>query len=206
MPLDIQVGTLADRLRQLLKLSGRIPLRLDETTVPVAIAADASEPPYATEPVLSWLSNSSAAVAGEFSALAIALPTTADGSLVVDKIFITNDGVAARAYQIVLDHISLLGTLTDFGPFTRVNALDSRILAGNVLQSAPPHQLVGSDAGGPHLGFLLFVNLIVPANSVLRVDGPWVLPPGGAVAVWNLVANTNVIATFGARWYAGVRG
>lgn len=46
MALTFQVGELTARLRRGLILRGRTPFGLDETVVPVVIAADMSQPPY----------------------------------------------------------------------------------------------------------------------------------------------------------------
>jgi hypothetical protein len=50
MPLPIQLGELANRVRRALDTRGRLPLALDETIVPVVLIADADEVPYALDP------------------------------------------------------------------------------------------------------------------------------------------------------------
>jgi hypothetical protein len=51
MPLPIQLGELANRVRRALDTRGRLPLALDETVVPVVLIADADEVPYALDPI-----------------------------------------------------------------------------------------------------------------------------------------------------------
>lgn len=51
MPLQIQLGEIANRLRRALGVTGRIPTALDETVVPVAIVADSWDVPFALDPV-----------------------------------------------------------------------------------------------------------------------------------------------------------
>lgn len=211
MPLDIQTGLLADRLRQLLRLSGRIPLRLDEVTVPVVLAGSGTGVPYATDPVHFMQPIESPAVALETSGAGIALRPDTPGSLVVDAILLSNPGSAAALYRVIYDSYARLtdvaiAGLTDFGNVPKVNGLDPLALEANTEQSTGPVELVGTDGGLGVPAGREVLDATVTLESSLIVPGPIVLPPGGAVAVWPNVVNLAVRPTFYGRYFAGVQG
>jgi len=201
MPLETQFGEVADRLRSFFKITGRIPSQLDEVLVPVAQVVDIGAPPYAIDPVLFQVRNTSAAVAAKNSALAIALPESASGTMVVDRVHVEG-GAAAFSASLILDNYTLLvaAGLVDFGPITRINGLSQRTLAANVVQSTVPTILIGSNAA-VHTGFEVerAVQLI---NTDSQMLGPWVLPPGGALALWCNNLNNAIGASFKGRYFA----
>lgn len=51
MPLPIQLGELANRIRRAFDVRGRMPLALDETVVPVLIVGDATDFPFSLDPL-----------------------------------------------------------------------------------------------------------------------------------------------------------
>jgi len=89
VPITIQLGDIANRLRRAFDVRGRIPTALDETIVPVAIVRDAGQVPYALDP-LSWATNMD--VTGTASNLG--------------TIAITNEGPAGSVAVVELLHLA----------------------------------------------------------------------------------------------------
>lgn len=204
MPMTSQFGEVADRLRSFFKITGRIPSTVDEVVVATASVANIGDPPYALEPVLFQFRNVSAAVAVKNSAIAVATPESATGTMIVDRIHIEG-GAAAFSASLILDNYSLLVTagLTDFGPITRINGLSQATLRANVVQSTVPTVLIGS-AAAPHVGFEV-ERSVLAVNTDIQLLGPWVLPPGGALAVWCNTVNLAVGASFKGRYFPQTR-
>ena len=51
MPLDLQFGDLATRIARAFRVKGRIPIKLDEMMVPVAVAQSLDRDPFRQEPI-----------------------------------------------------------------------------------------------------------------------------------------------------------
>lgn len=98
MPLDIQVGDVAERLRRFFDLRGRIPGRLDEVVVPVINLGDLSKPPYSRDPLSGWHLGAQGAVAAEISMVGL-LPQGAD-KLVIKQLWLVNDTAGAITYEL----------------------------------------------------------------------------------------------------------
>lgn len=98
MPLQIQLGELADRLRRALLVKGRLPLALDETVVPVVSLGDASQAPYAKDPALGSSRHTRAALAANFSH--IGWQAAVGSILCVDSVLISNPNAAPSTIRV----------------------------------------------------------------------------------------------------------
>jgi len=206
MPVPIQFGGVVDRLRSFLRLTGRAPLQLDDTVVPVVITGDVGRVPYAVEPVHFSVNMVQNAVAAQMGCGAVGLPATATGCAVIDECISSLDPVAAASYrQLVLDHIANLTAvgLTVTSQVPRVNLLNPQTLLANVLQSSACVFLTGSRAT-PLLGTAV-ASWIANPGTVFTIRGPWVLPPGGALGFWQVAVNVRVDVTFRGRYFPDVQ-
>lgn len=102
MPQPIQQGTVADRLRNFLRLSGRIPVQLDENVVPIVNVQDLSQPPWRTQDVDFGVNVNGAAVAAVNTHVGLEVPVGIPGVAVVDTIYFQNSTGAAVAYSITV--------------------------------------------------------------------------------------------------------
>lgn len=209
MPQPIQRGSLAERLRQLLRLSGRIPLQLDENVVPIVLTDQVNLPPWRLSPTIFANFNTSAAVAAENSFLGWGVRAGDFGVMVVKRIAVDNLGAATAAnISIVRNSLAaLLATGTDFSPTERMEQLDPKQVIANVAQ---PVGIVGPIIG-TNPGIVLGVELErqrlqTGANAPTRIvfEGPYVLPAGTAISVWRQVVNEALSAHIYGEFYPDV--
>lgn len=101
MATDVGTGTVADRLRNFLRLTGRIPLKMDEMVVPVVNAQQLDQPPWRTADQ-NWGCELTSATpaAGFFACAGVELPARAAGVCRVTGILLGNAAAAARSYDI----------------------------------------------------------------------------------------------------------
>lgn len=168
MPLDIQVGDIAERLRRFLDLRGRIPARLDEIVVPTISLGDLARPPYSRDPLSGWHLGAFGAVAGEISMVGL-LPQGAD-KLVIKKLVIVNDTAGAITYEVYV------GSTISASPTLRGIAAVNLPRAGSGLR--PMCTTNGWDDADPALpaGAQRIGAFRVGANSSLCVEyGDWVI-------------------------------
>lgn len=201
MPLDIQAGGLAAKLRRLMGVRGRLPLRLDEQLVPTTEVGPALGAPYRTAgdafDVATW--HSQAAVAGQFPFVGIWLPLTSSGALVVRHVLLQTTGTA--------DTFGLwLGNTTDYiasqvlpasdivitenFPAVSAAGVTPFVLGGNV-KGANAAQGIGKRISTHRLA--LDASLVVPVSVTLR--------PGWTLAVWRGTVNTVCEASFWGTYY-----
>lgn len=96
MPLGIQQGELADRLRRLTDARGRIPLMLDETVVPVVLLGHAGELPYAEDPAEAAGQIEQAAVVGVQSTIAICNQGPKGSAFLLEELWLSNSVAGGR--------------------------------------------------------------------------------------------------------------
>jgi len=203
MPLDIQVGDLADRARRFMRLVGRIPFRLDETVVPVATLGALDQPPYRS---LSGPRNfgaraNAAAIALNFTNLCCVGPGSeiqppATGAVRITQIHIRNGTAGALSYRcgIVLNPFGFAGALLEA---VSVN-LENPLAAAAAFPQLPPRLV--SFGQIVELGFTPWVMIVPPLESVIvpcdmTVYGAW------AVYVACTTVNNSVDASFLGTWY-----
>jgi hypothetical protein len=204
MPLDIQRGAFADSLRSLMRLSGRIPLRLDESVIATAIIADASKPPYIETPLYWSVGSAVGAVAGENSYAYVGQVVNAPGCLVVDRI-IVGGGAAAYTGTVRLDDLTLVdagGATVGPTPF-QVNQIERARVLGVNYQTIAAQSLYGTEAAltGQEL-----MRAVAPISSTLILEGPWVAPAGVCIGWVAAAVNTAIAVSFNGRYFPDVVG
>jgi hypothetical protein len=201
MPLDIQAGGVGAKLRRLMGVRGRLPLRLDEQLVPVTEVGPNLGAPFRTAgdafEVSTW--HSQAAVAAQFPFVGIWLPLTSSGALRVWQVLLQTTGTA--------DTFGLwIGNTTDYIASQSLPANDIVIVENYPAVSAAgvtPFVLGGNVKGtnvaqgiGKRISthrLALDASLMVPVNVTLR--------PGWTLAAWRGTVNTVCEATFFATYY-----
>src|SRR5687768_1210512 len=114
MPQPIQAGTVADRLRNFLNLTGRIPVQMDENVVPVANVQSLGEPPWRTEDVDCFAYASSPAVAARFGMVAFRMPAGATGALVIRRVVIASGATTHGASLAIWSNVENEATIANY--------------------------------------------------------------------------------------------
>jgi hypothetical protein len=101
MPLVTQQGSVADRLRNFFRVTGRIPAGLDETVVPVANIQYLGEPPWRTQDADFAVHGNVAAVAAVNSHIGVVMPGRTNGVAVVQEVSVRNNTAATAEYSLL---------------------------------------------------------------------------------------------------------
>jgi len=201
MPLDIQQGEVADRLRKFFRLSGRIPATLDETVVPVAILQSLDQPPWRLTAQRGAAYIIKTLVAAEQLAIAVQHPLAVSGRTVVDKVFVSNEEATTGFYSI------------GYGSMDYVTGIENVVTIPNVEQPGPPPggapttklaKLPINTAtfhGGNQNVSRNVGHLTCPATDTRVLDGLWVLSPGWQLMVWNELAGIPTRTGFHLTYY-----
>jgi hypothetical protein len=213
MPLDIGHAEIANRLRRLLRIRGRIPTRLDENVIPTVAIGSSDRPPWRQSPVIFADMNTAGAVAAENSAIAATLPASDLGVMVIWRIWADGVGNAASANVslIMHSHAALLAELSDFSPqLRRYENLDPALIISNTAQASGVHMLVGSipSASYPLLGAEIdrarLPGAAVGSETRVVFQGPYVIPAGGGLYIARTSANESLTAGFYGEYYPDV--
>lgn len=101
MATDIGTGSVADRLRNFLRITGRLPLKLDEMVVPVMVGQQLDSAPWRTsDQNFAAMLTSATPAAGFFAAVGVELPIRVSGVARITGILLGNAAAAARSYDI----------------------------------------------------------------------------------------------------------
>lgn len=166
MPIPIQQGGIADRLRNFARLVGRAGTALDEIVVPVLQVQQLDQPPYRTAE-RKWRSYlSRAPVAAVYGVVGVVLPERVGGAAVIEQIILSNPAAGASEYQLIL--------------------IDSPavVLANYASQFVVDVEQMADTASGT-----------VPRTAPVIFSGTTATAPAGweALAIFRLVANETVI-------------
>jgi hypothetical protein len=195
VPTEIQRGELSDRLRRFLGLTGRIPLQMDETVVPIANVQDLASPPYRLLERGFSGSDEIAAAVGFPSMIALTLPKQLAvglperGALVVSQLTLWNPnaGAAAMTYRVSFNLTAawtLRQQVFDLDRVVNANGTDVRLPA--VLRSNNGIAVVGFE--------LDRFTLLASEGLIVDLNPPIVLGPG----VELIIAGQNNAITRGA--------
>jgi hypothetical protein len=202
MPLDIQQGGYADKLRRALGVRGRMPLRLDESVVPVVQVQDLDRPPYRSDAQEFGTNVFATGMAAVFNFGAIGLATSQPGAIVVDGLWVTSG--AADAYSVVI------GTEVDY------NAIDSAPIQltkncehygdpSRAVAGALPFDLPIRTFWGRHASLRLaapsLMSFRVGAGDDKLIPWRWILRPGWVLAVWRSTVNLEIDVNFHGTYY-----
>jgi len=107
VPLDTQNGSVADRLRNFFKLTGRVPAPLDDVVVPVANLVDLDGPPWRTADE-NWSTSAltQPALAANVSYAGVWMPRGMKGVAVVKQVVLENEDAAAQTFFIAFVRIT----------------------------------------------------------------------------------------------------
>jgi hypothetical protein len=203
VPLDIQTGGFAEKMRRALGVRGRMPFRLDETVIPTVEVNRLDLPPYRTDASDFATNIDITQVAAEFAFGGVKLPASSAGAVVIDQLMVTSE--AADSYSVFLGNspdyeatASLVGTQNVWN----VESMP-RGAAGVGAFTLPFNQnLRGTD---PVLGIgsLLFSFRMV-ANENLWIPLRATLRPGWAIALWRRTVNTPINCSWFGTYYPNV--
>lgn len=194
MPLDIQSGELADRLRRFFRLTGRIPTVLDETLVPTVNVQDLDQPPWRSRSNDACAAVAISAVAAEVNACAIAMAPAASGRFVLDSILVKNTTAAIRDLSIAylttafvtgIQNVVQVPNVEVPGPFQPVAP---GVLPRLGLTTCTYHQ---ATVNGEIIG-----RISVPIGETFRWENRLTLMPGWQIAVWHETVNQDLRVTF----------
>jgi hypothetical protein len=101
MPLDSQNGSVADRLRNFFRITGRIPSPVDETVVPTANLVDLDGPPWrTTDENFQTSALNAQPVAAQFGYAGVYMPRNTLGVAVIKQIQLINATAAVQIFDI----------------------------------------------------------------------------------------------------------
>lgn len=96
MPITIQLGDIANRLRRAFEIRGRIPTALDETVVPTALVRDAGVLPFALDPSEAAGFASVTPTAGQQATIALSNQGPVGSVFLLDELWLSNSVDLAR--------------------------------------------------------------------------------------------------------------
>jgi hypothetical protein len=196
MPLDIQTGGFADKIRRALGVRGRMPLRLDETVVPVVNTGTLDQPPYRTDGTDFVCNVDMSAVAAKFTWGGIQLPPSVPGALVVEGMYVVNLG-AADSYTLFLGSQRSYDAIDTAAPTQNpinVEHYPPEGLAVNPRSMPFNQNTKGADAVLGLGELLMTIRLLTDTGIYLPVR--FTLRPGWAAAWWRRTVNLGVNVTF----------
>lgn len=199
MPLEIQSGDIAERLRRFFRLTGRVPTALDETIVPVAVLASLDRPPWRQAPTDFEVHTTKGATAAELSAIGLTHPSALGGRTVVERITLRNDGAAAAVYSFTITSSSYV-----LGFAGRAQAPDVERMplpsTGNAAIGQLGIYIASWHTGGAQVGTQIG-HFSVPAGDTRVAPLRVTLAPGWILMVWQEVVNTGLRVAFGGTYY-----
>lgn len=183
MPLTIQLGEVADRLRRALAVRGRIPTALDETVVPVVQLVDASQPPYAKDPAHGSSRHTRAALAANFSH--IGWQAAVGSILVVDSVLISNPNAAPSTIRVGITTNPTQDASNSIICVSRpfISPGNPARLAARRYDRVDVAQQVSANEG----------SITLPAAGSLLVYGPWVLQAPDTLNAMALVLVPEIV-------------
>lgn len=207
MPIDVNRGEIANRLRRFLDIRGRIPTRLDENVVPVVQLASVDDAPWRQSPITwaGWVSQPSVALLNSF--VAVTLPRADFGIFSVDRVAVDNlSGSTAASISLILNAESnTVAEGTDLGPiWQRVENLNQPLLLLPASQPVGLHQVIGASTNIIGQGVELErLRIHAAALGLTRqvFQGPYYVPAGGAIYALRLTVNETLnVHMYGRFW------
>jgi hypothetical protein len=200
MPSEIQRGELVDRLRRFAGTTGRMPLQLDETVVPVLNVGDLFQPPYRLAVRGFTGQDERPAAVGFPSQIACTLPAVPSGSIVrgaalIREIWIDNQNASAAIFTLRIAY-----NLAAAFPLI-INTLDlDRYLDQNgSIQRLPPQIRASNSVAAVGANIILFT-LAASERFRLTLPTPIVMGPGTEVLIGSPNNAVNRTAFFG-EWH-----
>jgi hypothetical protein len=210
MPLDIQSGSLVEKLRRALGLRGRIPLRLDETIVPIVTVDELGHPPNRSvlDAYAIVCAAYRAADVANFSWVGMELPANQTGAIVVHGTTLCGSTAGARLRTLFLLSTTITDAIKDVAGDTPKSMCNGEFYPPLSATSQLPNTLpwgevqlrgvsVGAFAGGARaVGWML-----LPASESRYMPLGITLRPGWALAWYNDTINQDIRASFHATYY-----
>jgi len=205
MPLPIQQGSVADRLRNFLKITGRAATSVDEVLVPIISVQDLDQMPYRTQQRRFQLYGITAALAAANSFLGIYLPPNVRGVAVVDRITVTTAAAITLDIGWFMNPQTALGAT--FGNQS-VYDVEDNASTGTIANppSLPPQFFTGQVAATVaqllnSVKVAANVTQIIPCNYAIR--GILAADPAQtrAIAIRNTVVNAGFAVSIEGDWH-----
>jgi hypothetical protein len=204
MPQPIQYGELADRLRNLLRLRGRIPTQFDENVVPTVSVGSADVPPWRQEPQWTARGHSRAATAANLTFEGVGIPPTGQGVYICRRTSVASITTAQIA-------VLYLGSWTS----AQANATDFVVQAeAPNIETVHPNIGVGVTVGlgvtyvsGDEPSILGAVEIlrthaaVISTTVPLVIEWPVVVFPGEILTWWGATLNTGLTASWWGEYY-----
>jgi hypothetical protein len=201
VPLDIQTGGFAEKIRRSTGVRGRMPLRLDETVIATIQTADLSEPPYRQNEIDFMGNCDKALVAAEYPFGGVALKTDVPGAAVVRGLLVTSE--ALDSYSLfAVPEVDLDATDDSAPPQLLYNVEHQpKAVAASSLYPMPFRAAIrGSD---PTLGIggQLLMTFRVLANENVIIPLRHTLRPSWGLALFRRTVNTAINVTWWGTYY-----
>lgn len=204
MPVPIQQGGVADRLRNFLRLTGRAATTMDEVVTPVVNVQNLDRMPWRTKERRFMIEMSHGALAASFSAVGLRVPLDQKGVAVVDQLIFTSSTTQTYRIGITVDPQGFphLGENPVFDVENWSAFGDATVTA-----QLPPIAW-GNDSPATMLSWVLTTikvtantTLIVPVEIAIR--GPLAAEPTSTrcLGIENTTLNTAVDVTMCGVWY-----
>lgn len=178
MPKEIQDAGLSTALVERYRLVGKTLFQLDETLVPVVVVADLSA--HAFSPKFGGFRQGGVAL--RFTRVTLTNPAGSGvmGVLQFAQFSIGIVGAVSNAFLVRNDALGPAATLVSSGP------RDFRLpTAAAVLEVRQETTVAGPAAADSEI--------TIPPDSVVRVDGPFYLPPGSDLGLHLVAVNTPLV-------------
>jgi hypothetical protein len=196
VPVTIQLGDIANRLRRAFDIRGRIPTALDETIVPTTLVRDAGVLPFALDPSEAAGSIEQAAVVGVQSTLAISNQGPKGSVFLLDELWLSNSVAGGRVEVSKSGVLATDGTISDTNDLADMSTNCFGLLTG---QTAPVRLTAWSVAPAATGGAIAHILRVLTTDQCYRVRA--MLRRGEVVYVKNLSTNQDLRLSCAGRFY-----
>jgi hypothetical protein len=196
MPLPIGWGDISQRLRRAFNITGRIPTRLDENVVPVAIVRDCNVHPFATDPAVVACEHEVAAIVGVQGTIGIANTGPRGSVLIIEKLWLSNSVAGGRI------EVSKSGVLRTDGTFTDKSLADMSTSCLGLATAVSAQAIMRAWTVAPAAtgGAIAQILRVLTTDQEYSVKA--VLRAGEVVYVKNLSTNQDIRVSCAGLYYA----
>lgn len=204
MPVPIQNGGVADRLRNFLRLVGRAATTMDEVVTPVVNVQDLGRMPWRGKTRRFMADMNKGALAANFSVVGIRVPLTVPGVAVVDQLIMTYSATQTVRLGVVVNPTGQ----PNYGETPAFDVENWSEFGDSTITPQVPPVAFGAQSPATNLSYVLAefkvaanTTLIVPVEIAIR--GPLKAEPAStrALGIENTTLNAAVQCTVAGTWY-----
>jgi hypothetical protein len=196
VPITIQLGDIANRLRRAFDIRGRIPTALDETIVPTTLVRDAGVLPFALDPAECAGALELTPTAGQQATMAISNQGPKGSVFLLDEIWLSGSAAAGRV------EVSKSGVLQTDGVISQTKQLadmSTNCLGLATALNVPVRLTAWTTAPAATGGAIAQIVRVLTTSTCYRVKA--MLRVGEVVYIKNLAVTTELHMACAGRFF-----